>query len=162
MPNLKRMVVSYSHSSVQVDFLVSLFKRLSLQNLTSLSIQNNPYIKDELFKKLSEVAFPKLEFLHIHPNIDARKADDILCDLTLKELVLNMPNLKFIQFGNNFFKSNLTFKTLMELFEERNILTIFSEIHSQFLMEKWFLNHYKDLYEKYQNLKFKFYWKLEK
>ena len=121
--------------------------------MTSLSIQNNPYIKDELFKKLSEVAFPKLEFLHIHPNIDARKADDILCDLTLKELVLNMPNLKFIQFGNNFFKSNLTFKTLMELFEERNIFTIFSEIHSQVLMEKWFLNHDKDLYEKYQKLK---------
>ena len=41
----------------------------------------------------------------------------------------------------------------MELFEERNIFTIFSEIHSQVLMEKWFLNHDKDLYEKYQKLK---------
>ena len=160
LPNLKRLVLGYSYASE--DFLVKLFKRLSLENLTSLSIQNNPNIKDELFKKLSEVAFPKLESLYIHPNIDARKADDILCDKTLKELVLNMPNLRFVQFGINFFSSNLTFKTLMELFHKRNIFTIFSESHRQVSMEKWFLNHDKDLYEKYQNLKFGYYWKLER
>ena len=122
-------------------------------------MRNNPNIKDELFKKLSEVTFPKLESLHIHPKFDT---SNILCDQTLKELVLSMPILRFIQFGNSFFKFNLTFKTLMELFEKRNIFTIFSESHSQVLLEKWFLNHNKDLYEKYQNLKFGYYWKLER
>ena len=115
-----------------------------------------------LFRKLSKINFPKLESLYIHPPINHRKEDNILNDKTLKELVLNIPNLSFIQFGDSFFKSNLTFKTLMELFENRSIFMIFSEIHSQVLMEKWFLNHDKDLYEKYQNLKFKFYWRLEK
>ena len=42
------------------------------------------------------------------------------------------------------------------------IFTIFSEIHSQVSMEKWFLNYDKDLYEKYQNLKFGYYLKLER
>ena len=159
MPNLKRLVLGYSFA--REDFLVKLFKRLSLENLTSLSIQNNPSIKDELVMKLPGVAFPKLEFLHIHPKIDFRKADDILFDKSLKELVSNMPNLRFIQFGYNFFKSNFTFKTLMELFEKRKIFSIFNQIHSQVSMERWFLTHNKDLYEKYQNLKFSFYRRLE-
>ena len=160
MPNLKRLALCYMNN--EVDCLVSLFERLSLENLKELSIQNCSNVKNELFSKLSKISFPKLESLYIHPPIEHRKEDNILSDKILQELVLNMPNLSLIQFGDRFFKSNLTFKTLMELFEKRKIFMIFSEILSQVLMEKWFLNHDKDLYEKYQHLKFKFYWRLEK
>ena len=113
-------------------------------------------------KKMSKINFPKLESLYIHPPIDHRKGDNIPCHKPLEELVLIMPNLRFVQFGINFFSPNLTFKTLMELFHKRNIFTIFSESHRQVSMEKWFLNHDKDLYEKYQNSKFGYYWKLER
>ena len=160
MSNLKRLALCYMNN--EVDCLVSLFERLSLENLKELSIQNCSNVKNELFSKLSKISFPKLESLYIHPPIEHRKEDNILSDKILQELVLNMPNLSLIQFGDRFFKSNLTFKTLMELFEKRKIFMIFSEILSQVLMEKWFLNHDKDLYEKYQHLKFKFYWRLEK
>ena len=42
----------------------------------------------------------------------------------------------------------------MEIFEKRNVFMIFGEIQSQLSMELWFQNHNKELYEKYQKLKF--------
>ena len=62
-------------------------------------------------KIVKQINFPKLESLYIHPPIDHRKGDNIPCHKTLEELVLNMPNLRFVQFGDGFFKSNLTFNS---------------------------------------------------
>ena len=64
-----------------------------------------------LLRKLSKINFPKLESLYIHPPIDHRKGDNIPCHKTLEELVLIMPNLRFVQFGDSFFKSNLNFNS---------------------------------------------------
>ena len=135
---------------------MALFRRLSLKKLEYLSIQFCDNAREEFFVELAKLDFPALKYLHIHQSWIDRKSnkEKNLTDNTLQTLVSQCPNLRFIQFADNFSKSELTFKTLMEIFEKRNVFMIFGEIQSQLSMELWFQNHNKELYEKYQKLKF--------
>ena len=161
LPKLKKL--SLIQLNAKVDNLVALFRRLSLKKLEYLSIQFCDNAREEFFVELAKLDFPALKYLHIHQSWIDRKSnkEKNLTDNTLQTLVSQCPNLRFIQFADNFSKSELTFKTLMEIFEKRNVFIIFGEIYTQLSMEKWFMNRNQELYEKYQKLKYRLTWKLE-
>ena len=154
LPKLKKLVLFQLNAKVET--LVALFRRLSFKKLEHLSFQYCKNAREDFFVELAELDFPALKNLYIHQTWrdSTFNKEKNLTDKTLHTLVLQCPNLKFIQFGDNFCKSELTFKTLMEIFEKRNVFMIFGEIQSQLSMELWFQNHNKELYEKYQKLKF--------
>ena len=160
LPNLKKLVL-YKFETKSED-LASFFSSLSLKKLEEISFQFCPNVKEEFFKELSKIDFPALKFLSIHPTLDDRRENNILCDETLKRLVLKCPNLKMIQFGSHFFMCNLNFKTLFEMFDKANIFILFGEIHSQISFEDWLFNNDKNVYENYQEQKLSRFWRLEK
>ena len=159
LPKLKKLVLY--QLDAKVDNLVALFRRLSLKKLEHLSIQFCENAREDFFEKLSKLDFPALKSFHIHQSWRVRRTNNEtnLIDNALQSLVSRSPNLEFIQFSDNSLK--LTFKTLMEIFERRNILMIFGESHSQLSMEEWFMKHDQEIYEKYQKLKYRWIWKLE-
>ena len=153
IPNLKNLVLI--ELDAKVDALVAFFQRLSLKKLEYLSFQFCPNAKEEFFMELSKLDFPALKKLSFYQRWkDAQQSRSRnLTDNTLQNLVSNCPNLKQILFGDDFDNSNLSFKILMEIFQKRNIFILFGQSHIQFSMEQWFLNHDKNVYVKYQELK---------
>ena len=94
----------------------------------------------------------KLTFYESHEDKLTSKLRK-LTDNTLQTLVSKCPNLNQIHFGDDFDHSNLSFETLMDLFEKRNIFIFHGQTRVQFSMEQWFLNQDKNVYENYQKLK---------
>ena len=123
--------------------------------METLSIQYCPDAKEEFYLELSKLDFPVLKTLSFYQTWKDRHLNRSrnLTDKTLQNLVSNCPNLKRILFGDDFDASNLTFKTLMDIFVKRNIFIFFGQTDIQFSMEQWFLKRYKKVYEKYQKLK---------
>ena len=160
LPHLKKIVLHKFET--KSEDLASFFNCLSLKKLEEISFQYCLNVKEDFFKELSKIDFPELKFLSIHPTLEDRRENDILCDETLKRLVLKCPNLKMIQFGSHFFMCNLNFKTLFEMFHEANIFILFGEIHSQISFEDWLFNNDKNVYENYQKQKMSRFWRVEK
>ena len=160
LPHLKKLVLYKFETSF--EDLASFFNSLSLKKLEELSFQYCLKVKEEFFKELSKIDFPALKFISIHPTLDDRRENDIICDETLRGLVLKCPNLKMIQFGSHFFMCNLNFKTLFEMFHKANIFILFGEIHSQISFEDWLFNNDKNVYENYQKQKMCRFWRVEK
>ena len=153
LPNLKHLVLN--NVEAEVDTLVKLFQRLSLKKLEYLSIKycsiDCPNEKEEFFVELSKLDFPVLKKISYHTWQDSGHGRfKNLTDYTLKTLVSKCPNLKVIQLGDH---DNLSFKTLMDIFERRNIFIYFDQTRVQFSMEQWFFNCDKNVHEKYQKLK---------
>ena len=153
MPNLKHLELI--DLDAKNDTLVNFFRKLSLKKLEHLSIQHCPDAKEEFFVELSKLDFPALKnigfFQTWQDKCQSRSRN--LTDNTLQTLISKCPNLKRILFGHDFDDSNLRVKTLMDIFEKRNIFMYFGRTHYQFSMEQWFLNHDKNVYDKYQKLK---------
>ena len=154
MPNLKHLVLF--ELDVNYDILAKFFRRLSLKKLEFLSIQYCSHAREDFFVELSKLNFPELKKISFNqtwqdtqPPLSRLRN---LSDNTLQTFVSKCPNLKVIQFGNNFCGS-LSLKTLMNMFEKKNIFTYFGLTYNQFSMEQWFLKHDKNVYEKYQKLK---------
>ena len=153
IPNLKHLVLY--ELDADVDTLVKFFQRLSLKKLEYLSIQFCPNAKDEFLVEMSKLDFPVLKKLTFFENWEDKLTSTSrkLTDSTLQTLVSNCPNLKRILFGDDFDNSNLTFKTIMDIFEKRNIFMFFGQTRIQFSMEQWFLKRDRIVYENYQKLK---------
>ena len=111
--------------------------------------------KDEFLVELSKLEFPVLKKLIFYESYEDKLMSKLrkLTDSTLQNLVSNCPNLKQIHFGDDFDDSNISFKTLMDLFEKRNIFIFYGQTRNQFSMEQWFLNQDRNVYENYQKLK---------
>ena len=152
MPKLKHLVLN--ELDAEVDVLATVFQRLSLKKMEILEFQYCLNAKEELFQELAELDIPanlkEIRFYQTwHDKVHFWSKN--LTDNTLQALVSKCPNLKMIQFGDNFGDSNLSFKTMAEIFEKRNIFIFFGLSHNQFKMEKWlFLHHAKNVYEEYQ------------
>ena len=123
--------------------------------MEDLSIQFCPNTKEEFLVELSKLDFPVLKKLTFYESHEDKLTSKLkkLTDNTLQALVSKCPNLKQIHFGDDFDHSNLSFKTLMDLFEKRNTFIFFGQTRVQFSMEQWFLNQDKNVYENYQKLK---------
>ena len=127
IPNLKELVLY--ELDADVDTLVKFFQRLSLKKMEYLSIQFCPNAKDEFLVEMSKLDFPVLKKLTFFENWEDKLTSTSrkLTDSTLQTLVSNCPNLKRILFGDDFDNSNLTFKTIMDIFEKRNIFMFFGQ-----------------------------------
>ena len=153
MPNLKYL--SLIELDAKVDTLVKFFRRLSLQKLEHLSIQYCPNAKEEFFVELSKLDFSALTKLSFYQSWKdkVQSKSKTLTNSTLQTLVSKCPNLKIIQFGDNFGDSNISFKTIVEIFEKRNVFLFIGRTLAQHSLEQYILYHNKILYEKYQKLK---------
>ena len=152
MPNLKYLMVSGLDANV--DTLITFFRRLSLKKLEYLSIQYCQNAKEEFYAELSKLDFPMMKKLTFFQTWNEKiHGSKNLTGNTLQTLLSKCPNLKYVYFGDNFGDCDLSYKTMMDIFEKRNIFMSFGQAHSQYKMEQWFLNKDRNVYENYQKLK---------
>ena len=126
--------------------LNSMFSKLN--NLESLLFQNCDFTDDDFFSELAKLKFPSLERLYISAM---GQNNDIISEVTLRELVTQMPNLKSIQFNENLNQdSDITDQFLFEIFKNDGVFVIFENLCKQIDMEDYFQLKSTDIYEKYQ------------